>query len=208
MNPIIVAQYTTDFMAVVAQYAMNDPEYQELQAKLNSRKVILGPASIYAAKLIGGNSSVKIIDPSVNDKRDIGLRNFDQAKLDKDVYLMITSVQIRATTSGSLTENQLKTIKYDSISDVGAAPNDGILQNGEINFNFGTMQLFRNFPLSNFVTDGNGNVNIGEYHLPLRRIIKPQTDFQLELKAPSGANFPADYGVRVDIKGIWTMINS
>jgi len=207
MQTMNVANYRDEFVRLVELRATKgDKDMGDLLDKMKKGDVILTDHSLTVARLIGGSNAVRLIDPTVNDDRSLGLRNFDKSRLDPDKYFMPVAVQLLAATNLGLTTDQLRTIAYSTIADVGAAPNDGVLVNGEINFRIGNLYLLQDFPLRRFNTIGNGNKEEGMVELNIRRIIKPNNALDVEVRFPAAA--PADYGLRLYIHGLQTVPNA
>lgn len=201
----IIKNALAEFVFVVKANG-NDPEYRELAQKMESRKVILTPKTLYATKLIGGASSTKIIDPSGNDNRQLGRTNIDNAKLKKDEYFMPVAILLRYVTAatGTLTEDELSSSVYKSFIDIAA------LANGEYNFRFGNMIIAENEPMTGLALPFGGD-DLNKYGsllpLPSRRIARAQQEILFEVMAPRGTTYPAETGLRLDLFGIGTTNN-
>jgi hypothetical protein len=154
----------------------------DIKKLLLQGKLRLADHMIYTIKLVNGAKTIKMFESQ--DVKEVGLRNISNAKLPKNMALLVSGIYLlqgQATTQGI---DDLKTTQFGSIEGVGA------IANGEFKLKANKKQLVSDTSNRNFITTGFSQVPTGFYKLANPRLIHDDVDveFEIELGTVNGLN--------------------
>jgi hypothetical protein len=118
------------------------------------------------------------------DVKEVGLRNISNAKLPKNMALLVSGIYTLQGEAASQGVDDLKVVKFETIENVGA------LANGEFKLKANKKQLVSDTSNRNFVTTQFDMVPKGFYKLANPRLIHDDIDieFEIELGTINGIN--------------------
>ncbi len=142
----------------------------------------LADHTIYSIKYVNGAKTIKMFESQ--DVKEVGLRNISNAKLPKNMALLVSGIYLLQGTSASLTPDDAKVVTFDSIENVGA------LANGEFKLKSNKKQLVSDTSNRRFITSGFQLVPKGYFKLNNPRMIVDDVDieFEIELGTVNGLN--------------------
>lgn len=128
----------------------------------------------YTTAPLGGSKYVKVFQNT--DKKDIGLRNIAEGKLDPNRPMVVTHIRFTAVTLGlAPTEATIKGAAFGNINAIAG------LKNAELTLKVDNKILLDKMNVSRFVTPADAEEGIIELSDPI--VIAPDREIQIELEA-------------------------
>lgn len=155
---------------------------KHIKEQLLQGKLRLADHLIYTIKAVNGAKTIKMFESQ--DVKEVGLRNISNAKLPKNMALLVSGIYLLQGEAASLGTDDLKVVKFETIENVGA------LANGEFKLKANKKQLVSDTSNRNFVTTQFDMVPKGFYKLANPRLIHDDIDieFEIELGTVNGIN--------------------
>ncbi len=155
---------------------------KHIKEQLLQGKLRLADQLIYTIKPVNGAKTIKMFESQ--DVKEVGLRNISNAKLPKNMALLVSGIYLLQGEAASLGVDDVKTTTFNTIESVGA------LANGEFKLKANKKQLVSDTSNRNFVTPDFHNVPKGFYKLANPRLIHDDIDieFEIELGTITGVN--------------------
>lgn len=155
---------------------------KHIKEQLLQGKLRLADHLIYTIKPVNGAKTIKMFESQ--DVKEVGLRNISNAKLPKNMALLVSGIFMLQGEASSLNVEDIKITKFETIESVGA------LANGEFKLKANKKQLVSDTSNRNFVTKDFDKVPMGFYKLANPRLIHDDIDieFEIELGTINGIN--------------------
>lgn len=155
---------------------------KHIKEQLLQGKLRLADHLIYTIKAVNGAKTIKMFESQ--DVKEVGMRNISNAKLPKNMALLVSGIYMLQGEAASLGVDDLKVVKFETIENVGA------LANGEFKLKANKKQLVSDTSNRNFVTKDFDKVPMGFYKLANPRLIHDDIDieFEIELGTTNGLN--------------------
>jgi len=155
---------------------------KSIKEQLLQGKLRLADHLIYTIKPVNGAKTIKMFESQ--DVKEVGLRNISNAKLPKNMALLVSGIYLLQGEAASLGVEDIKVTKFDTIDSIGA------LANGEFKLKANKKQLVSDTSNRNFVTTQFNLVPKGFYKLANPRLIHDDIDieFEIELGTINGIN--------------------
>jgi hypothetical protein len=155
---------------------------KHIKEQLLQGKLRLADHLIYTIKAVNGAKTIKMFESQ--DVKEVSLRNISNAKLPKNMALLVSGIYLLQGEAASLSVDDLKITKFDTIENIGA------LANGEFKLKANKKQLVSDTSNRKFVTTQFDMVPKGYYKLSNPRLIHDDIDieFEIELGTVSGIN--------------------
>jgi hypothetical protein len=155
---------------------------KHIKEQLLQGKLRLADHLIYTIKPVNGAKTIKMFESQ--DVKEVGLRNISNAKLPKNMALLVSGIYMLQGEATSLGLEDVKITRFDTIESVGA------LANGEFKLKANKKQLVSDTSNRNFVTEDFNKVPRGFYKLANPRLIHDDIDieFEIELGTTNGLN--------------------
>lgn len=170
---------------------------KHIKEQLLQGKLRLADHLVYSIKAVNGAKTIKVFESQ--DVKEVGLRNISNAKLPKNMALLVSGIYLLQGVAASLAPDDLKICAFDTIETVPA------LANGEFKLKANKKQLVSDTSNRYFTTEGFTMVPKGYYKLANPRLIHDDIDieFEIELGTVSGLN--ANAAVLVGLQGTATI---
>jgi hypothetical protein len=155
---------------------------KHIKEQLLQGKLRLADHLIYSIKPINGAKTIKMFESQ--DVKEVGMRNISNAKLPKNMALLVSGIYLLQGVAASTAVDDLKVATFNSIETVGA------VANGEFKLKANKKQLVSDTSNRKFITTGFDVVPKGFYKLSNPRLIQDDVDieFEIELGTISGIN--------------------
>jgi hypothetical protein len=155
---------------------------KQIKEQLKDGKLRLADHLVYTIKPVNGAKTIKMFESQ--DVKEVGLRNISNAKLPKNMAMLVSGIFLLQGQAASLGVDDVKTTVFNTIDTVGA------LANGEFKLKANKKQLVSDTSNRNFITTGFDNVPKGFYKLANPRLIHDDIDieFEIELGTITGIN--------------------
>jgi hypothetical protein len=155
---------------------------KHIKEQLLQGKLRLADHLIYTIKPVNGAKTIKMFESQ--DVKEVGLRNISNAKLPKNMALLVSGIFMLQGEASSLSVDDIKIATFDTIESIGA------LANGEFKLKANKKQLVSDTSNRNFVTGQFDMVPKGFYKLANPRLIHDDIDieFEIELGTINGIN--------------------
>ncbi len=147
---------------------------KHIKEQLLQGKLRLADHLIYSIKPVKGAKTIKMFESQ--DVKEVGLRNISNAKLPKNMALLVSGIYMLQGVAGSLDTDAIKVTTFDSINNIGA------FANGEFKLKANKKQLVSDTSNRNFITTGFSQVPIGFYKLANPRLIHDDIDIEFEIE--------------------------
>lgn len=153
-----------------------------IKEQLLQGKLRLADHLVYTIKPINGAKTIKMFESQ--DVKEVNLRNISNGKLPKNMALLVSGIYLLQGEATSLSTDDVKVTKFDTIENVGA------LANGEFKLKANKKQLVSDTSNRNFITATFDMVPKGYYKLANPRLIHDDIDieFEIELGTVNGLN--------------------
>ena len=174
-----------------------------IQAETKTGKLRFADYIVYSIKTVGSSKTIKMFE--TQDQKETGLRNIANAKLPKNMGLLVSGIylmqgQAPAATPGSPTSDEIKATQFASL---GAA-NLGAIANGEFTLIANKKILVPATSNRVFVTDNNNNWPLGFYKLHNPRLIQDDVEIEFTLELGTTEDIPQDTYLYVGLFGTIT----
>jgi hypothetical protein len=155
---------------------------KHIKEQLASGKLRLADHLIYSIKPIQGAKTIKLFESQ--DVKEVGIRNISNAKLPKNMALLVSGIYLLQGVATSLATDDVKQATFSTLTSVGA------LANGEFKLKANKKQLVSDTSNRNFCNDNYHVRPLGFYKLDNPRLIHDDVDieFEVELGTISGIN--------------------
>lgn len=147
---------------------------KHIKEQLSQGKLRLADHLIYAIKPVKGAKTIKMFESQ--DVKEVGLRNISNAKLPKNMALLVSGIYLLQGTAASQDTDALKVTSFDTINATGA------LANGEFKLKANKKQLVSDISNRVFITDSFSQVPKGYYKLSNPRLIQDDIDIEFEIE--------------------------
>lgn len=153
-----------------------------IKQQLASGKLRLADHLIYSVKPISGAKTIKLFE--TQDVKSVGLRNISNAKLPKNMAMLVSGIYLLQGVAATLAEDDVKQTTFASLTAKGA------LANGEFKLKANKKQLVSDTSNRNFCNDNFVTRPLGYYKLDNPRLIHDdvEIEFEVELGTISGLN--------------------
>lgn len=147
---------------------------KHIKEQLLQGKLRLADHLIYTIKPIKGAKTIKMFESQ--DVKEVNLRNISNAKLPKNMALLVSGIYMLQGKAASLDVDDVKITPFSTIEGVGA------LANGEFKLKANKKQLVSDTSNRNFVTNNFNMVPLGFYKLANPRLIHDDVDIEFEIE--------------------------
>lgn len=168
-----------------------------IKEQLSQQKLRLADHLIYSVKPIKGAKTIKMFESQ--DVKEVGLRNISNAKLPKNMALLVSGIYLLQGIASSQDTDAVKTVTFDTIENIGA------LANGEFKLKANKKQLVSDTSNRSFVTNGFAQVTKGYYKLANPRLIHDDIDIELEIELGTITGLDANAVLFVGLVGTATI---
>lgn len=170
---------------------------KHVKEQLLQGKLRLADHLIYSIKPVNGAKTIKVFESQ--DVKEVGLRNISNARLPKNMALLVSGIFLLQGEATSLGIDDLKIVQFDTIESVPA------LANGEFKLKANKKQLVSDTSNRYFVTSGFDNVPKGYYKLANPRLIQDDIDIEFELELGTVSGITANTVIFVGLQGTATI---
>lgn len=153
---------------------------QHIKEQLLQGKLRLADHLIYSIKPISGAKTIKMFESQI--VREVGLTNISNAKLPKNMAMLVSGIYLLQGVATGLTKEGMMTTTFNTIESIGA------LANGEFKFKANKKQLVSDTSNRKFCTTDFNMVPRGYYKLNNPRLIQDdlEIEFEIELGTVTG----------------------
>jgi hypothetical protein len=170
---------------------------KHIKEQLLQGKLRLADQLIYTIKPIKGAKTIKMFESQ--DVKEVNLRNISNAKLPKNMALLVSGIYLLHGVADSLDIDDIKTTKFDSIENIGA------LANGEFKLKANKKQLVSDTSNRKFVTTQFDMVPKSYYKLANPRLIHDDVDIEFEIELGTIKGLDANSVLYVGLEGTATI---
>jgi hypothetical protein len=155
---------------------------KSIKEQLLQGKLRLADHLVYTIKPVNGAKTIKMFESQ--DVKEVGLRNISNAKLPKNMALLVSGIYLLQGVATSLAVDDVKVTTFNSIETIGP------IANGEFKLKANKKQLVSDTSNRKFITTGFDMVPKGFYKLSNPRLIHDDIDieFEIELGTITGIN--------------------
>jgi hypothetical protein len=170
---------------------------KHIKEQLLQGKLRLADHLIYTIKPVKGAKTIKLFESQ--DVKEVNLRNISNAKLPKNMALLVSGIYLLHGVATSLDIDDIKTTKFDTIESVGA------LANGEFKLKANKKQLVSDTSNRKFITTQFDMVPKGFYKLANPRLIHDDVDIEFEIELGTIKGIDANSVIYVGLEGTATI---
>ena len=170
---------------------------KHIKEQLLQGKLRLADQLIYTIKPIKGAKTIKMFESQ--DVKEVNLRNISNAKLPKNMALLVSGIYLLHGIADSMDIDDIKTTKFDTIENVGA------LANGEFKLKANKKQLVSDTSNRKFVTTQFDMVPKSFYKLANPRLIHDDVDIEFEIELGTIKGLDANSVLYVGLEGTATI---
>jgi hypothetical protein len=170
---------------------------KHIKEQLLQGKLRLADQLIYTIKPIKGAKTIKMFESQ--DVKEVNLRNISNAKLPKNMALLVSGIYLLHGVADSMDIDDVKTTKFDSIENIGA------LANGEFKLKANKKQLVSDTSNRKFVTTQFDMVPKSFYKLANPRLIHDDVDIEFEIELGTIKGLDANSVLYVGLEGTATI---
>jgi hypothetical protein len=170
---------------------------KHIKEQLLQGKLRLADHLIYTIKPVKGAKTIKMFESQ--DVKEVNLRNISNAKLPKNMALLVSGIYMLHGVADSLDIDDIKTAKFETIENVGA------LANGEFKLKANKKQLVSDTSNRKFVTTQFDMVPKGFYKLSNPRLIHDDVDIEFEIELGTIKGLDANSVIYVGLEGTATI---
>jgi hypothetical protein len=142
--------------------------------QLAQGKLRLADHVVYSIKAINGAKTIRMFESQ--DVKEVGMRNISNAKLPKNMAMLVSGIYLLQGVASSLDTDAIKVTTFETIDTKGA------LANGEFKLKANKKQLVSDTSNRNFITNGFTQVPKGFYKLANPRLIHDDIDIEFEIE--------------------------
>jgi hypothetical protein len=147
---------------------------KHIKEQLLGGKLRLADHVIYSIKAVKGAKTIKMFESQ--DVKEVGLRNISNAKLPKNMALLVSGIYMLQGVATSQDTDAIKVTSFSTIDTIGA------FANGEFKLKANKKQLVSDTSNRNFITAGFAQVPNGFYKLANPRLIHDDIDIEFEIE--------------------------
>lgn len=147
---------------------------KHIKEQLLQGKLRLADQLIYTIKPVKGAKTIKMFESQ--DVKEVNLRNISNAKLPKNMALLVSGIYLLHGVAASLDVDDIKITKFESIENIGA------IANGEFKLKANKKQLVSDTSNRKFVTTQFNMVPKSFYKLANPRLIHDDVDIEFEIE--------------------------
>jgi hypothetical protein len=170
---------------------------KHIKEQLLQGKLRLADHLIYTIKPIKGAKTIKMFESQ--DVKEVNLRNISNAKLPKNMALLVSGIYMLHGIATSLDIDDDQNNPFDSIENVGA------LANGEFKLKANKKQLVSDTSNRKFVTTQFDMVPKSFYKLANPRLIHDDVDIEFEIELGTIKGLDANSVLYVGLEGTATI---
>jgi hypothetical protein len=170
---------------------------QHIKEQLLQGKLRLADHLIYTIKPVKGAKTIKMFESQ--DVKEVSLRNISNAKLPKNMALLVSGIFLLQGVAASTNPEDLKICQFDTIESVGA------IANGEFKLKANKKQLVSDTSNLVFKTSGFTNVPKGYYKLANPRLIHDDIDIEFEIELGTVSGIDPNAAIFVGLQGTATI---
>lgn len=170
---------------------------KHIKDQLLDGKLRLADHLVYSIKAVNGAKTIKMFESQ--DVREVGLRNISNAKLPKNMALLVSGIYMLQATAAGLTPDDLKVVVFNNIKTVGP------IANGEFKLKANKKQLVSDTSNRNFITTQTQLYPEGFYKLANPRLIHDDIDIEFEIELGTVTGIPANTVIFVGLSGTATI---
>ena len=157
----------------------------------------LADHTIYSKKLIQGAKTIKLFESQ--DVKEVGMRNISNAKLPKNMALLVSGIYLLQGVAASASNDDVKTTTYDTLESIGA------LANGEFKLKANKKQLVSDTSNRKFISNGYTMIPKGYFKLANPRLIHDDVEIEFEVELGTVTGIPANTVLFVGLDGTATI---
>lgn len=170
---------------------------KHIKEQLLQGKLRLADQLIYTIKPIKGAKTIKMFESQ--DVKEVNLRNISNAKLPKNMALLVSGIYLLHGVADSMDTDDIKITKFDTIENIGA------IANGEFKLKANKKQLVSDTSNRKFVTTQFNNVPKSFYKLANPRLIHDDVDIEFEIELGTIKGLDANSVLYVGLEGTATI---
>lgn len=170
---------------------------KHIKEQLLQGKLRLADHTIYSIKPIQGAKTIKLFESQ--DVKEVGLRNISNAKLPKNMALLVSGIYLLQGVAGSLSSDDVKVTTFDTLEGIGA------LANGEFKLKANKKQLVSDTSNRKFNTNGFSMVQKGFFKLANPRLIHDDVEIEFEVELGTVTGINANAVLYVGLEGTATI---
>lgn len=170
---------------------------KHIKDQLLQGKLRLADHTIYSIKPIKGAKTIKMFESQ--DVKEVGLRNISNAKLPKNMALLVSGIYFLQGVAASLDNEDVKKATFETIENVGP------LVNGEFKLKANKVQLVSDISNRKFNTTGFSLVPKGFFKLANPRLIQDDVEIEFEVELGTISGLDANAVLYVGLEGTATI---
>lgn len=170
---------------------------KHIKDQLLAGKLRLADHTIYSIKPVKGAKTIKVFESQ--DVKEVGLRNISNAKLPKNMALLVSGIYLLQGVAKSLDNDDLKTTTFDTIESVGP------FVNGEFKLKANKVQLVSDISNRKFNTSGFSLVPKGFFKLANPRLIHDDVEIEFEVELGTITGLDPNAVLYVGLEGTATI---
>ena len=170
---------------------------KHIKEQLLQGKLRLADHLIYTIKPVKGAKTIKMFESQ--DVKEVNLRNISNAKLPKNMALLVSGIYLLHGIAESLDIDDVKITQFDTIENVGG------LANGEFKLKANKKQLVSDTSNRKFVTTQFDMVPKGFYKLSNPRLIHDDVDIEFEIELGTIKGIDTNSVIYVGLEGTATI---
>jgi hypothetical protein len=170
---------------------------KHIKEQLLQGKLRLADHTIYSIKPIKGAKTIKMFESQ--DVKEVGLRNISNAKLPKNMALLVSGIYLLQGVAQSLESEAVKVTTFDTLE------NNGALVNGEFKLKANKKQLVSDTSNRKFNTNGFSLVPKGFFKLANPRLIHDDVEIEFEVELGTASGIDPNAVLYVGLEGTATI---
>jgi hypothetical protein len=170
---------------------------QHIKDGLLQGKLRLADHLIYTIKPVKGAKTIKMFESQ--DVKEVNLRNISNAKLPKNMALLVSGIYLLHGVAATQDIDDIKTTKFESIEDVGA------IANGEFKLKANKKQLVSDTSNRKFITTQFNMVPLSYYKLANPRLIHDDVEIEFEIELGTIKGLDPNSVIYVGLEGTATI---
>lgn len=170
---------------------------KSIKDQLLQGKLRLADHLVYSIKPVNGAKTIKMFE--TQDVKEVGLRNISNAKLPKNMALLVSGIYLLTGVATSLSVEDIKKVKFTTLD------NTPPLANGEFKLKANKKQLVSDTSNRKFITDDFRLVPKGFFKLANPRLIHDDIEIEFEIELGTAAGLDANQVLYVGLEGTATI---
>ena len=168
-----------------------------IKAELAKGTLKLADVVMYSIKPINNSKTIKIFE--TQDDKEVGIRNVSNAKLPKNMALLVSGIVLLAGTADGAEKDQTMATRFNGIEFFPA------IANGEFSLKANKKTIVPETSNSWFKTQGFNIVPVGYYKLSNPRLIHDDVQIEMTLDLGTVLGIPPNTNVFVGLHGTATL---